>query len=72
MVGEERALIKKLKSTQEQKELIDQVKHENKERAQQGLAPIFKKKRDLKAMQLQKKFDQLDKSGRLEKFMKKK
>ena len=60
MIGEERALVKKLKVTQDQKELINKVKQENKERAQRGLAPIFKKKRDLKAMQLQKKFDHLE------------
>ena len=34
MIGEERALVKKFSTKHEQKELIDKVKQENKERAQ--------------------------------------
>ena len=50
---------------------MNKVKQDNIERAQRGLAPVFKKKRDLKAMQLQQKFDQLESSGKLDKFMQK-
>ena len=46
------------------------MKNQNKERANKGLDPVFKKKRDVKNMQFMQKFEDLDKSGRLEKFMK--
>ena len=49
-MGEERTIVKRLKKTQEEKDLMNKVKKDNKERAEKGLAPIFKKKREMKQM----------------------
>ena len=46
------------------------MKNQNKERAKHGLEPIFKKKRDVKNMRYEKQFNDLEKSGKLDKFMK--
>ena len=71
LFGEEKALQNRMKTlkTKDEVEGLAKVKQENKERAHKGLEPIFKKKRELKEMGLETKFNKLQKSGKLEKFM---
>ena len=67
MIANEK-LVKSLQ-TNKDKAAIDEIKQQNKDRVKQGLNPIYLKKRDIKEHELKTKFDKLDKSGRLDKFM---
>ena len=70
LIGSEKQLKNKIENFKKEQSLLGDLKNENKERVQKGLDPVFKKKRDVKNMQFMKKFDDLEKSGKLEKFMK--
>ena len=70
LLGDERALLAKQRQQQAEKEVIVQVKAQNKDRAAEGKQAVFVKKREIKELKLKKQFDELDKSGRLDKHLK--
>ena len=48
------------------------IKSENIDRVKKGLEPVFKKKREIKQMKYQNQYEQLEKTGKLDSFMKRK
>ena len=48
--GQEKQLFNALKAKQADKEVLDSLKAENKDRATKGLNMVFKKKRDIKEL----------------------
>ena len=66
LIGSEKQLKNKIENFQKEQQLLGDLKNQNKERVQKGLEPVFKKKRDVKNMEFMKKFDDLDKSGKLD------
>ena len=56
LIGEEKSLLPRNTAD---KEIQKDLKLRNKERAKKGLEPVFIKKRELKEMRLQKRFDQM-------------
>ena len=58
-----------MKATEDQREVLKQVKLQNEERVQKGLTPVFKKKRELKEQKYLSKFESLQKEGKLDSFM---
>ena len=53
----------------QQNQTLSELKTENKDRVEKGLQPTYQKKRDIKNKKYEKQFDQLQKDGRLEKFL---
>ena len=48
---------------------MKEVKNTNKNRVKSGQEPVFKKKREMKNMRYEQQFDQLEKEGKLDKYM---
>ena len=69
LIGEEKQIRQNIKKQKEDNNTLTNIKSQNKERIDKGLNPIFKKKRDIKATRLETKYDDLEKKGKLDKFM---
>mmetsp|Transcript_14695 Transcript_14695/g.25015 ORF Transcript_14695/g.25015 Transcript_14695/m.25015 type:complete len:110 (-) Transcript_14695:43-372(-) len=69
MIGQEKQISMRLKQKKEEEGVLDEMKQQNRERASKGFEPVFHKKRDMKTIKLKKQFDELDKKGKLDKFL---
>ncbi|CDW79299.1 rrna processing protein [Stylonychia lemnae] len=72
LIGNDKSFMNKNKKQKQEKEVIQEQKKVNKERAEKGLQPLYLKKREIKEMQVKQKFEKLDKDGNLEKFIQRK
>ena len=71
MLNEEKLFSQKQKNDRQAKKDKDLLKAQNKERVQNGLEPVYLKRKEVKNVHLKQKFEQLEKSGKLDSFMEK-
>ena len=72
LIGEEKDILNRGKERKKAQKVMKEAKDANKERAKQGLEPIYLKKREIKQLKFKDKFEKLEKDGKLESFLEKK
>ena len=72
MMGEEKTLKRAMAKKRDDISTMNRLKDENKERIEKGHEPVYLKKREIKTLKHKDRFEQLEKDGKLDKFMEKK
>ena len=72
MLGEEKDAMNKAAQKRKDKDILKEIKQENKARAEKGLDPKFMKRRELKELRHKDQFEKLEKSGKLKEFIERK